>query len=53
MSLEVDLLLDRRRLKRRLFVWRSLAVLAALAAVLVARRGVTPQSTKKSGLVKI
>ena len=39
MSLETDLLLDRRRLKRRLFVWRSLAVLAALAAVLVALRG--------------
>ena len=31
MSLETDLLLDRRRLKRRLFVWRSLAVLAVLA----------------------
>jgi protease IV len=39
MSLETDLLLDRRRLKRRLFVWRSLAVLAALVAVLVALRG--------------
>ena len=39
MSLETDLLLDRRRLKRRLFVWRSLAVLAVLAAVLVALRG--------------
>ena len=38
-SLETDLLLDRRRLKRRLFVWRSLAVLAVLAAVLVALRG--------------
>jgi protease-4 len=39
MSLETDLLLDRRRLKRRLFLWRSFAVLAALAAVLVALRG--------------
>ena len=39
MSLETDLLLDRRRLKRRLFFWRSLAVLAALAAVLVVLRG--------------
>jgi protease-4 len=38
-SLETDLLLDRRRLKRRLFVWRSLTVIAALAAVLVALRG--------------
>ncbi len=39
MSLETDLLLDRRRLKRRLFFWRSFAVLAVLAAVLVAVRG--------------
>ena len=39
MSLETDLLLDRRRLKRRLFVWRSFAVLAVLIAVLVALRG--------------
>ncbi len=39
MSLETDLLLDRRRLKRRLFYWRSFAVLAVLAAVLVALRG--------------
>ncbi len=38
MSLETDLLLDRRRLKRRLFFWRSFAVLAVLAAVLVALR---------------
>jgi protease-4 len=39
MSLETDLLLDRRRLKRRLFFWRSFAVIAVLAAVLVALRG--------------
>lgn len=39
MSLETDLLLDRRRLKRRLFFWRSFAVLAVLVAVLVALRG--------------
>jgi protease-4 len=39
MSLETDLLLDRRRLKRRLFFWRSFAVVAVLAAVLVALRG--------------
>jgi protease-4 len=38
-SLETDLLLDRRRLKRRLFFWRGFAVLAVLAAVLVALRG--------------
>lgn len=39
MSLETDLLLDRRRLKRHLFFWRGFAVLAVLAAVLVALRG--------------
>ena len=39
MSLETDLLLDRRRLKRRLVLWRSFAVLAVLAAVLVMLRG--------------
>jgi protease-4 len=39
MSLETDLLLDRRRLKRRLIVWRSVAVLAVLVAVLVGLRG--------------
>jgi len=38
MSLETDLLLDRRRLKRRLIFWRSFAVLAVLLAVLVALR---------------
>ena len=35
MSLETDLLLDRRRLKRRLFLWRALAIVAVVAAVLV------------------
>ncbi|MEJ0020639.1 MAG: signal peptide peptidase SppA [Acetobacteraceae bacterium] len=38
MSLETDLLLDRRRLKGRLIFWRSFAVLAVLAAILVALR---------------
>ncbi|HTW68778.1 MAG TPA: signal peptide peptidase SppA [Acetobacteraceae bacterium] len=36
MTLETDLLLDRHRLKRRLFFWRSFAILALLVAVLVA-----------------
>jgi protease IV len=36
MSLETDLLLDRRRLKRRLVFWRSFAVLALVVATLVA-----------------
>ena len=38
MTLETDLLLDRRRLKRRLLFWRSFAVLAVVAAVLAALR---------------
>lgn len=41
-GLETDLLLDRRRLKRRLFFWRGLAVAAVLLAVLVAGRGLVP-----------
>jgi protease-4 len=39
MSLETDLLLDRRRLKRRLVFWRVFAVLAVVVAVLVGLRG--------------
>ena len=39
MTLETDLILDRRRLKRHLFFWRTFAVLAVLAAVLVALHG--------------
>jgi protease-4 len=39
MSLETDLLLDRRRLKRRLFAWRVVAGVAAVIAVLVAIGG--------------
>ncbi len=36
MSLDTDLLLDRRRLKRRLNFWRVLTVVAVVAALLVA-----------------
>ncbi len=39
MSLETDLLIDRRRLKRRLVFWRVIAVLAAVVAILVGIRG--------------
>jgi protease-4 len=38
-SLETDLLIDRRRLKRNLIFWRVLTVLAVLIAVLVGVRG--------------
>jgi protease-4 len=39
MALDVDLLLDRRRLKRRLILWRTLAVIACVIAVLAGLRG--------------
>jgi len=39
MALDVDLLLDRRRLKRRLTWWRTLAVITVVIAVLVGLRG--------------
>jgi protease IV len=39
MSLETDLLLDRRRLKRRLVLWRVLAVVALVVAALAGLRG--------------
>src|ERR1700761_3012677 len=39
MALEIDLLLDRRRLKRRLIVWRTLAVIAGVVVVLTALHG--------------
>ena len=51
MSLETDLLLDRRRLKRRLVVWRTLAVLVLMGAALVrvarARPGCWPARTSR------
>jgi protease-4 len=42
MSIETDLLIDRRRLKRRLFLWRGIAVAAVLVCLLavVGRLGV-------------
>lgn len=39
MALDVDLLLDRRRLKRRLILWRTLTVAIATIAVLAGLRG--------------
>jgi protease-4 len=36
MSSETDLLIDRRRLKRRLFLWRGIAVVAVLACAFIA-----------------
>lgn len=39
MTLETDLLLDRRRLKRRLVFWRTFAVIAVVAALIVSARG--------------
>jgi protease IV len=42
MSLESDLILDRRRLRRRLVFWRVFAVLAVAVAAVVALRGDLP-----------
>ena len=39
MALDVDLLLDRRRLKRRLTLWRTLAVIAGVLVVLAVLHG--------------
>ena len=39
MALEVDLLLDRRRLKRRLILWRTLAVIACVIGILAVLHG--------------
>jgi protease IV len=39
MALDFDILLDRRRLKRRLIVWRTVAVVACIVVVLIALRG--------------
>ena len=39
MTLETDLLLDRRRLKRRLVFWRTLTVLTVGVALLISLRG--------------
>ena len=36
MTLETDLLLDRRRLKRRLFLWRMVALVAVVGALMLA-----------------
>ena len=38
MSLDADLIVDRRRMRRKLTFWRVLAVLIAIAAVVARRR---------------
>lgn len=45
MSLETDLLIDRRRLKRGLALWRLVAILAVLGAAVVALRDTGPART--------
>ncbi len=39
MALEVDLLIDRRRLKRRLIIWRTLTIIVSVLAVLAVLHG--------------
>ena len=38
MSLDADLIVDRRRMRRKLTFWRVLAVLVAIVAVVARRR---------------
>jgi protease-4 len=52
-SLETDLLLDRRRLKRRLFFWRGVAVLAGALAVLVALHGRQGLSVERDHVARL
>jgi protease-4 len=49
-SLDTDLILDRRRLSRRLVFWRSFAVLAVVACVLVALHPWTARPSGPLGL---
>jgi protease-4 len=53
MSLETDLLLDRRRLKRRLFLWRGFAVLALLAAGLLALTNAHDSFTTREHVARV
>lgn len=53
MSLETDALIDRRRLKRRLSAWRTIAVLALIAAVLlILTRTATDAPWKRSYIAR-
>lgn len=54
MSLETDALIDRRRLKRRLSVWRTIAALSLIAAaLLLVTRGVTDAPWQKSYIARL
>lgn len=50
MTADIDLLLDRRRLKQKLIFWRAIAIMLLLAAVLVAigRSGLFPGSARQA-----
>ena len=47
MSLDADLIVDRRRMRRKLTFWRVLAVLVAIVAVIVGR-GVASRARQRS-----
>ena len=53
MSLETDSLIDRRRLKRRLGIWRTVAILALLAAAIVALSRTTNAPWHKSYVARL
>ncbi len=52
-GLEADLLIDRRRLKRRLFFWRLVAIVAVVGAVVYAVRGAGPVSLGGQHITRI
>lgn len=53
MSLDTDALIDRRRLKRRLTLWRILAVLALLAAALAALSRTSQMPWQKAHIARL
>lgn len=53
MSLETDSLIDRRRLKRRLGIWRTVAIVALLAAAIVALSRTTIAPWQKSYVARL
>ena len=52
-GLEADLLIDRRRLKRRLFFWRLIAIVAVVGAVGYALRSAAPVSLAGQHITRV
>ena len=50
MALDADILLDRRRLKKSVFRWRVVAVIAVLAVIIIGLAGTGVQNSVLGGL---